>query len=353
MGALALAGAHASAQDTAPAPAAAPPQAVAVVSVQETPWMARWEAYGTIRPQATAQAVVEGNGGLVQAVLVEEGAIVALGQPLVQLDATDADIAVREAQTALDGARTDLREQESLLARAQALRDNTPQATLDTRTFAVERAQSAVERAGLALLQAQEAQSRTVVRSPAAGRVLDVEADVGTRAMGGTALATIAAQDSWIWEGGLPTRAAAALGVGLTAKIQSGGRTWTGTVTGVSPRVDANGLALVQVAISATEEGTPLDGTTAQASFEVAQGSGITLPAEALIYRNGLPWVATVSTEGTVAFQPITVREVGGATLLVEGLEEGAQVVANGADFLSDGQRVTVAAPTPETQVAP
>lgn len=345
---------------TATAPGATPaasPQAVAVVAVEEAPWTAVWEAYGVLQADDMAQARTEGAGGTVQAVLVKEGDLVAMGEPLVQLSATDADFALREAQNALESAQTDLREQEALLARAQALGGNTPKATLETRVFAADRARVAVERAGVAVLQAEEATRRTVVRSPVDGRVVTIDAALGAQAAGATVLASVAAQDRWVWEGGLPTRAAAALAVGASVEVQAGGRTWDGTVARVSPRVDANGLAVVTVDLNATPDARPLEGATGRATFAIEQGTGITLPAEALIYRNGLPWVATVRNDGTVAFTPITVREVGGANLLVDGLDAGTKVVASGADFLSDGQRVSTVANTQDTapgaQVAP
>jgi RND family efflux transporter MFP subunit len=356
---LALAGAPAWAQDSAGTSAGAPPQAnqpaqaVELVGVVEAPWTAVWEAYGVLQADEMAQARAEGAGGTVQTVLVEEGDLVVAGEPLVQLDGTDADFALREAQNALDSARTDLREQESLLARAQALGDNTTQATVDTRVFAADRARVAVERAGLVLLEAEKAVARTVVRSPVDGRVISVDAVVGAQAGGSTVVASVAAQDRWVWEGGLPTRAAAALTVGMGVDVQAGQQTWKGTVARVSPRVDANGLAVVAVDLHATPDALPLEGAMARATFLVEQGRGVALPAEALVYRNGLPWVAIVAADGTVVFQPITVREVGGSNLLIDGLEAGAQVVAKGADFLSDGQRVVEAGPQGTAQTTP
>jgi RND family efflux transporter MFP subunit len=345
---LALASAPAWAQDTTVAAngaaAGQPIQAVDLVEVLEGPWTAVWEAYGVLQANEMAQARTEGAGGTVQAVLVEEGDVVVEGEPLVQLDGTDADFALREAQNALEIARTDLREQESLLARAQALGDNTAQATLDTLVFATDKARVAVERAGLVVLEAEEDTRRTVVRSPVAGRVVSIEAVLGAQATGATVVAHVAQQDKWVWEGGLPTRAAAALAVGMPVDVQAGQQRWQGSVARVAPRVDANGLAVVAVDLHATPATLPLEGATAQATFRVEQGSGVALPIEAITYRNGLPWVATVGADGTVAFTPITVREVGGGNFLVDGLEAGVRIVARGAGFLSEGQRVVEAA---------
>lgn len=321
-------------------------QTVEVIDVMDTPWISMFEAYGVLRAKTMVQANATGNGGSVQHILVQEGDLVVAGQPLLQLDSTDANFALRQAQNTLDSARTELREQENLLARAQALGDNTTQATLDTRTFAVDKARAAVERAGLVLLQAEENLRRTVVRSPTDGRVVSIDARIGATVGGTTPLVTIAQDDLWVWEGGLPIRVANALTRGMAVVVQAGDQMWNGSVARVLPRANTDGLAQVVVNIQTKANRPPLEGSTAHATFKVEQGRGITLPAEALIYRNGLPWVATMEQNGTIIFQPITVRDISGENLLVDGLVTGTRIVARGAEFLSEGQHVVEAQTT-------
>ena len=73
------------------------------------------------------------------------------------------------------------------------------------------------------------------------------------------------------------------------------------------------------------------------------QSPAATVPTGAVLYRNNKPGVFVLQPAGTVHFQPVTVQSRTDARTSVEGVAVGAQVIVDGAGFLNEGDRVSVA----------
>jgi multidrug efflux pump subunit AcrA (membrane-fusion protein) len=75
----------------------------------------------------------------------------------------------------------------------------------------------------------------------------------------------------------------------------------------------------------------------------------LTVPQEAILFRDGRPAAFVLSENDRVALRPLaTGRRREGAVEVTGGLAPGERVVVSGAGFLSDGDRVrVVGAPDP------
>ncbi len=74
----------------------------------------------------------------------------------------------------------------------------------------------------------------------------------------------------------------------------------------------------------------------------------VTIPVNAMLFRQEGPRVAVVGSDGKVHLRPITIGKDYGTTLeILGGVELEDRVIINPADSLEEGQRVNVA---PESQ---
>jgi multidrug efflux pump subunit AcrA (membrane-fusion protein) len=132
--------------------------------------------------------------------------------------------------------------------------------------------------------------------------------------------------------------------LGAPARIQlDDGRTVEGTVRLVAPTIDPktrNGL--VHVALPA---GSPLRaGGHAQGEITVADTPMLTLPEGVVQSRDGQPFVYVVGNDSVARQTRIeTGARQRGLVEVTGGLPRGAHVVATGAGFVKDGERVNVA----------
>ena len=350
----------------APAPSATPSAAtgtdggslatVSTVTVASTPWIRLVEAYGAVAPAETVEITAQGGAARLLSYAVVPGQRVAAGDPIADLDAQDAAIALAQAEANLDQARASLDEQLALQRREQALAGvATTAASLETRAFSVTRADAALAQAQAGVDQARLALARARPTAPVGGVVLDTPATLGSLVGNGAILATLAKDGQAAWTGALRAEDATRLRPGHKARVAWNGERWEGVVDRVGPGVDANGLTSVRLLLTPTQGLSPrpedapsqrpiLLGGTAVAFFEMPDGKGPTVPAQAVVYRSGTPWVAVVD-QGTIRFVPVAIQAIGTDTLLVDGLSPGQEVVASGAGFLGEGQNVRVVAP--------
>jgi RND family efflux transporter MFP subunit len=117
----------------------------------------------------------------------------------------------------------------------------------------------------------------------------------------------------------------------------------TGRVRVVTPEVDPESrLGVARIAING---GAFRPGMFARARIDVGAQPQVTVPTPAVLYRENKAGVYVLGTDNRVRFQPVTVLARQNDRTSVEGLQAGVRVVVQGAGFLGDGDRVTVAAP--------
>ena len=94
-----------------------------------------------------------------------------------------------------------------------------------------------------------------------------------------------------------------------------------------------------------------LPGMFAQGQFELGTSSGLTLPQQAVVIRDGFSHVFRLGSDNRVSELKVkTGRRNGDQVEVVEGLSPDDLIVVSGAGFLNDGDLVKVVAPKPPTQ---
>ena len=147
--------------------------------------------------------------------------------------------------------------------------------------------------------------------------------------------------------------------------VAPGGTQAQGRVRMVAPTVDPQtrlGLVYVDLLGSAGSTKTPLlahfkPGMYAQGSFVLGKSDALTIAQQAVVVRDGFSYCFQVQPDGRVKQVKITTgRRVGDASAgmveVVDGLPQGAVVVASGAGFLNDGDMVKTVAPAPPVKAA-
>jgi putative membrane fusion protein len=100
---------------------------------------------------------------------------------------------------------------------------------------------------------------------------------------------------------------------------------------------DANGYVTLAAELL-PDVGAGLPGRFAEALLLVEETRGVTVPASALVQREGGTGIYTL-VEATVRFRSVEIRAVGKGKAVVEGLNEGITVIAN-PWLVKEGQRL-------------
>jgi RND family efflux transporter MFP subunit len=318
----------------------------------------RVPASGSIAAWQEAIIGAETNGARLADVRVNVGDVVKKGQVLAtfQPDMLQADLAQIQASVA---------EAEATLAEASA----NAQRARELQTTGALSAQQinqylTAERTAQARLNAQRAAAQvqrlrvaqTQVLAPDAGVISARAATVGAVVPAGQELFRLIRQGRLEWRAELPSAELARIRVGQPVRVQPpGGAELTGRVRMVAPTVDAatrNGLVYVDLPGMGAGIGPAKPGMFARGEFELGTSSALTLPASAVLLREGFQYVFTVGDDQKVRQLKVAVgRRQGERVEITSGLAAGARVVAAGGGFLSDGDLVRVV-PTPAAPAA-
>ena len=306
--------------------ATAPAQRVLAVNGQVT-------ALSSIFVRAAVSGTVVGK-------MAEEGQSVAAGDILAQLDATQQQAVVRQAQSALA---------QGLLVQAQAgsdyahLRDLGPVAArvkVEDAQRALARAAQSVESLRAALDQAQIQSDRYTIRAPLSGVIMQRNADPGQFIEPALSIFTLSDLSSLRIETNLDEAYATQIATGQKAILQLVGTTGTqeGTVSFVSPRVDpATGGLQVKITPDAGLK-APV-GLTVTANIIIEDRPlALTIPRSAMVAGPAV----FVLVAGHAVKTAVEVIDWPAARLIVtKGLSAGDAVIVTAAG-LTDGQAVKV-----------
>lgn len=251
------------------------------------------------RRRISNEDVVAAENGVRQAEATLEAAKAALGQKQVSLDD------IRTAQAALTQARADVQYTSELI-------------------------------------------SQTRIVSPVDGVVTKQIIHVGeTVAAGRGDLLTLVATDTLYFEATTPEGDLPYLSKGQAAQVTLDampGKSFAGTLREIIPVAEgANRSVRLRISLPRPEGTNPVVGGFARAT--VLSGSKapvLTVPRSAVVSDEGEQAVFVV-TGGKAKWTPVRINGGGaGQVQVLSGLTPGANVVANGADSLTDGQAVTV-----------
>jgi RND family efflux transporter MFP subunit len=129
----------------------------------------------------------------------------------------------------------------------------------------------------------------------------------------------------------------------VVSLVGAAGETVAGVIRAVSPAVDAQTrTALIYADLP--EPGSLRAGMFAQGRLVVGTDSVPVLPREAVVFRDGFPYVFVIGKDARVSQRRVVVgATVGEAIELRSGLQAGERVAVKGAGFLGDGDLVRVA----------
>lgn len=327
--------------DAAPAPAkdTAPTRAVRVAPVEHAVLTEEIRAVGLLAPRDEARLSFK-LGGVLEAVLVEEGQVVRRGQLLARLKSTEVEAGVSQASEAAAKAVRDLERGQALYKDGVATREN-----LDDLTTAAR-----VAEAQLRSVQFNARYAR--IEAPADGVVLQKLAEANELiAPGQPVLVTGGTTRGWIVKIGVADREVVQLAPGMPAKLELDaypGREFPAKVYSVSRSADA---------VTSTFA-VELHLVDADAGFSRGMVARVRLPRRA--DERALPVLVVPQTalleasadrgavmvlqgQDTVQRRDVRFgRLVGGRVEVLDGLKPDELVVVDGASFVTSGDRVIV-----------
>ncbi len=368
-----------------PKPAAAPPSQAkapapvrtALVTEQAIPL--RVTAPGTVAPMAAVQLKAQVTGPVTQ-VLVEEGAMVAQGQPLFEIDSRPYTIGVAQAEANLAKARAQSLEAEAMLnhsraqaenARAELARDKplrekgmiSPQefersqanakmldAAVEAQGAGVQSAREAIGVAEAALQQARLQLEYCSIRAPIAGKVGQIMVKQGNlaRANDSVSLATINQIAPIHVEVPISDRffaliqAELARGpVKVSATIAETGETLEGAVAFVDNALDETGSLKVWARFENASLGL-WPGQIVRTAIDIpARQAGPAAPNSAVqVGQQGTyAWVVDAGLKAEMRLVKAG-NTLDGMTAVLEGLQPGERVVVDGHLRVSPGGEV-------------
>lgn len=320
-------------------------------------WVRSLSANGNVAAWQEAVIGAEVAGYRIAEVLVDVGAQVRKGQVLARIDAStmasevaEARAAVAELEASVAEARANAKRAEELQARGFYSQQ------MKTQYQTAEQGAAARLAAARARLQAAELRlGRTNVQAPDDGVISGRAATVGSLTQAGQELFRLIRGGRLEWRAEVPSADLAALRPGMPAQLTGpGGETVPGRVRSVAPSVNPesrNGIVYVDLEPSPAVRA----GMFARGEFQLGEATALTVPASALVLRDGFTYLFRLEGEDRVALTKVTPgRRQGERVEIIEGLPEGAAIVAAGAGFLADNDRVrlapgktTAAGPTP------
>jgi HlyD family secretion protein len=324
------------------------PQApkVTVIVPGQADVMASITASGSISARREMPVGVQGEGGMVTAVLVDAGASVGQGQVLARIDRNVQSAQLAQMQAQANVARADARLAQSELERAQTLveRGFISKADIDRRTATRDAANARAVSAVAAVREMEARVSRLDIRAPAAGLVLSRAVEPGQVVGGGSMPLFRIAQN-----GQMEMRALIAeqdmprLKVGLPAAVTPIGdrRAVTGQIWLIEPVIDPQ-----------TRQGTvrivlPADpsiraGGFANAQINAGRALQPVLPQSAVLADEKGAFVYIAGSDNKVERRDVKTGEVSDAGIaILSGLSGNERVVLSAGAFLNPGETIS------------
>ena len=150
----------------------------------------------------------------------------------------------------------------------------------------------------------------------------------------------------------VPQNYAPAIKVGMPAWVtlqEIPDEKFSGTVVRTAESIDPTTRTLLTEVDVPNRDGKLLPGSFGEVHFRPGiEVQRLTIPVNAMLFRQEGPRVAVVGSDGKVHLRTITIGKDYGATLeILGGVEAGDRVIINPADSIEEGQQVNVA---PENQ---
>ncbi|UHQ21435.1 efflux RND transporter periplasmic adaptor subunit [Lysobacter sp. 5GHs7-4] len=318
--------------------------AVSLVAARPQPLARSVLVSGPVSAFEEMQLGVELSGQRVTALRVDVGQAVSKGQVLLQLDhrtldseLAQAEASLRQAQASLSLAQVSY-DRGAKLAAEQLISAGNLDELRATRVQA--EAQVATARAGRDAAQLRR--DFAELRAPAAGVISKRLVQPGQVVSAGSELLRLIRDGRLEWRAELPEDQLAGVAVGNTVELPYSGSTVVGRIRAVTPGVDAQ-TRTGTVYVDLPDPGALRPGVYVEGRIVTGDGRALMVPSSAVVQRDGHSYVFTMKDQHVVERKRVrTGQTAKGLVEIVEGLKDGDQVVAEGAGFLGDGDRVRV-----------
>jgi RND family efflux transporter MFP subunit len=319
--------------------------AVTLAHAEQRPIERSVIASGPVAAWEEMQLGVEVSGMRVTALNVDVGQHVRKGDVLLELDHRTLDSDLHQMDAAVQEAQAGVALAKSNLARGQMMvKSQLISASAFDELKAAEL--QAEAKANTAAAQRDGARLRrdfASLRAPDDGVISKRMVQPGQVVASGTELLRLIRQGKLEWRPELPEADLAKVVVGATVILHDAtGAVVTGKVRAVSPGVDTTTRTGVMHA-DLPSPGALKAGTFVEGRVVTSTATALMIPAASLVMRDGYAYVFTVDDKGIVS--RIRVRtgvSEGGWIEVTNGLQSAQAVVATGAGFLGDGDKVRV-----------
>ena len=297
-------------------------------------------------------------GGFITKIYVKEGQVVSAGQTLFEIDNVSYQAQVRQAQAAVNTAKTQVKTAELTYNNSKKLFDNKVIGDYEMQTAqnTYEQAKAGLAQAEAALANAQEALSFCFVKSPAAGVVGTLPFKVGALVGAQNVLTTVSdnstmevyfsvnekvALEMSKTEGGQ----SAALDSLPAVKLQLADGTiyaHEGKVTKMSGVIDQATGSIQMIAVFPNPEKLLKSGGSGNIVIPRDHSNVIVIPQSCVMEVQTKMFVYTMNDSNKVQYTEITVdpQNDGNTYVVRSGLKVGDKFVTNGITKLTDGMEI-------------
>lgn len=315
--------------------------AVATAPVEARAVEERLVGHAALEAEAVVDVICRVEG-VVASLSAEEGDEVGAGEVLAKLDPTRVELALRDAQLALEQA-------ENTLARRALMHKQGVGSAEELET-----ARTARKQAELVLEQAKLDRAEVNLRTPREGVVVERAVAVGTHLSPNTITFRVADRDPLLAKVRIPEAQAERVRVGQAARVRVEGRAepLAGEVIRVAPRVDLeSGTVIATVAVRKGTASIRLNRFATVELVVAARERALTIPLDALAVRGREDQVLVAvdlkpgerGQQGKAELRRVRVGVRQGERVeVLEGLSAGEQVIVAAPDDLRSGAPVRV-----------
>lgn len=289
------------------------------------------QAVGTARARAAATVRAEVSG-IVDEVLFEAGDFVEKGDPLIQLEADDEELALSLAEVSV-------REAEQLLARYRRIED-----TGAVSDSTIDDAKTQLEAARISRDQAQLRLADRTVRAPFAGFVGLTDLDPGARIGQDTAITNIDDRRVLFIDFSVPEDVFGQLSPGETVQatpFSEGTRPREAVISVLDSRVNPDSRAFRVRSTVDNSDDSLRPGMSFEVRFAIRGKSYPTVPEAAIVWGSDGAYLWAVR-DGEAQEIPVQIVSRSEGRVLVEGdLDGGDLIIAEGVQKVREGTPVT------------
>jgi RND family efflux transporter MFP subunit len=280
------------------------------------------------------------------------GSHVNKGELLADIDTPEIDQELMQARATRQQVAAQLDLAKISAERWQNLRktDSVSQQEADMQTSNYQQAVANLAAADANVHRLEQMESFKHVYAPFSGVITRRNVDPGALISAGStgrALFNLARVDPLRVFANVPQSYSPAVKVGMPAVLvlqEFPGQKFSGTIARTSDAIDPATRTLLTEVDVPNPDGRLLPGSYGELHFKAAVNTAkLTIPVNAMLFRQEGPRVAVVGSDNKVHLRPIAIgRDYGSSLEILQGISAEDRIIINPADSLEDGQQVHV-----------